>query len=171
MLEFLIFGGFWFWLIVSIDLLILIISAFNDAHGLTWIFGIILIFVLFVSGIISWSWVVANPLLFLVCVGIYIFVGIVWSIKEWYDYCLQEAKSNYRWVNTHVEDGSYAPEISQHWDDVTTWIVYFPIFMLAWVLTEPIKKIAKQFSFIYNFVSKKVSDKVRKDLQKNGTKN
>jgi hypothetical protein len=135
-----------------------------------WIFGIILTALLIVSGGISFAWLMANPMTALMWIAIYIGSGLLWSMKEWNDYVndrveyysnslvdMKDRNGKY----LHTEDGikhkiENATDISQHWDSVTTWIVYFPFYFLSWILTDPIKFIAKQFTFVYKAISNRI---------------
>jgi len=111
------------------------------------------------SGGIPFVWMFANPLTTLMWAGIYIFAGLIWSIKEWYSYVKETAQE---FSGGYYSDKSEEElleiikdrvDIKRHWDDITTWIVYFPYFVLAWALTDPIKKLAQQFSFVYEKIS------------------
>lgn len=160
MIEFLIFGGFWFWTIFSLISFVLIINViFSERLGWIWFFGFVM-FVLFVlSGGINFAWMLANPLITLMWAGIYIAAGLLWSIKEWYSFVKemsQEFKGGYYSHKSEKELLAIIKDrvdIRNHWNDVTTWIVYFPYFVLAWALTDPIKKLAQQFSFVYEKIS------------------
>lgn len=91
--------------------------------------------------------------------GIYILSGLIWSIKEWYSYVKETTKafsSEYDSDKSNtelIEMISDKVDVKDHWYNITTWIVYFPYFILAWALTDPIKKLAKQFTFVYEKIS------------------
>jgi hypothetical protein len=164
MIGFLIFGGFWFWTIFTIISFVLILNViFSDKLGWIWFSGIVMLVLFILSGGIPFAWMFANPLTTLMWAGIYIAAGLLWSIKEWYSYVVEKAKYYtsdssmlYRGTDTKedlIKELNRDVDIKRHWDDITTWIVYFPYFVLAWALTDPIKKLAQQFTFVYEKIS------------------
>ena len=162
MIGFLIFGGFWFWTIFTIISFVLILNViFSDRLGWIWFSGFVMFVLFILSGGINFAWMFANPLTTLMWAGIYIAIGLFWSIKEWYGFVIDS--STYYTSNPYMTKNETKEEllktlsadinIKNHWDDVVTWIVYFPYFVLAWALTDPIKKLAQQFTFVYEKIS------------------
>jgi len=123
----------------------------------------------------------ANPLTTLMWAGIYIFAGLIWSIKEWYSYVKDRAEyytkteslvKEFRFTEKEIKDNLIREtDITKHWDDITTWIVYFPYFVLAWALTDPIKLIAEQFAFVYKRIANSVTNKAINNIIKERTSN
>ena len=167
MIAFLLVGTFWFWAILGVLFIAEILYAVSDnIKGGTWFVGLLLIVLFVLSGAINFAWIAANPWTLLLYIGIYIAAGLVWSMKEWYSYVKAKVsrfgQSNYYSDKTEDEFKEYMElelRLEDYWVTITTWIVYFPFFMLAWVLTDPIKKIAEQFSVVYNKITSSLINK------------
>lgn len=160
-MEFLIFGGLWFWGIFGfISFLILMNLIFSGREETIWIFGFLLVLLFFFSGLLNFSWIAENPLLVLRNVGIYIGIGLVWSMKEWYSFVKEQIKFRLQDMDktfSKEQKKAYisrsAPYVSNNWTRIASWITYWPYHILSWALTDPIKKIAKRFRVVYSGIT------------------
>lgn len=181
MIEFLIFGGLWFWIFFGfISFLTILNLIFSSREETVWIYGILFAILFFISGGIDFSWIASNPLLVIRNIGIYLGIGILWSMKEWYSYVnirikelLNESKykSNFGSKNTNpsIEEQKEFIRINSprlNWSRITAWITYWPFYILSWILTDPIKKLAQQFRVIYNGITHMQVNKALKNLDK-----
>ena len=167
MIAFLLVGTVWFWMILALLIVGEILYAISDRiRAGTWFVGVLLTTLFVLSGAISFTWIAANPWMLLLYIAIYIGAGLLWSMKEWYSFVkakvVRYRQSDYYSNKTETEFRALMTselQLDRYWGNITTWIVYFPFFMLAWVLTDPIKKIAEQFSVIYNKITSSLVNK------------
>lgn len=91
-------------------------------------------------------------------------------MKEWYSYVKEHAEYHSKYANSYsgklmlsekeIRDNLMVDtDVTQHWNNITTWIVYFPYFVLAWTLTDPIKLIAEQFTFVYKKTANAITNR------------
>lgn len=168
MIEFLAFGTLWFFITAGILFLVLLISIFNDADRALWFTGLLLITFLFISGTWGVSWVLDNPLIVLRNIAMYIGIGLIWSIKEWYSYVQEKTKYFFTHHNLYDYDTATNKKktkeqmiallkdqlaLDHNWGIITQWITYYPFYMIAWMLKDPIKMIATKISFIYSGIT------------------
>lgn len=161
MLEFLLFGTLWFYIISGIIVIVAIGAIVNDNLGLNW-FSVLLFITLFIlSGIWSVDWILSNPIDTLIRVGIYLGIGLIWSMKEWYSFLFREAEE---YVEAGIKKDLIRDKLAlrNHWHRIVNWIIYFPLHMLAWVLRDPVKWLAQRFAFVYESISKHVMNKAIK---------
>ena len=171
MVTFLLVGTFWFWSILIFLFVFEIVYTIKDSDRGIWLIELLFTILFILSGAISFAWIAANPWMLLLYIAIYIGIGIVWSMKKWYSYVkriIQSYKlSEYYHKKTPDELNNILKlefRHDSHGKYITTWIVYFPFFILVWVLIEPIKKIAKLFSGVYNKITNLLVDKAIKNI-------
>lgn len=171
MIAFLLIGTFWFWSILTFLFVLEIVYTIKDSGRGIWLVGLLFTVLFILSGAISFAWIALNPLTLLLYIAIYIGIGLLWSMKEWYSFVKSMVHgynlSGYYQKKTTDEMNDILKEelrLDLHWKSITTWIVYFPFFMLAWVLTEPIKKIAKLFSAVYNKITNLLVNKAIQNI-------
>lgn len=161
MLEFLLFGTLWFYIFSGLIVIMAIGAIINDNIAWNW-FSVLLFIALFVlSGVWSIDWILNNPVDTLIRVGIYLGIGLLWSMKEWYSYLFRRAEE---YVELGIKKDIIMDRLAlkNNWTRIVNWIVYFPLHMIAWVLRDPVKWLAQRFSFVYESISKHVINKAFK---------
>ena len=180
----LIFGTVWFWilLVVSAGLIIWFLeSALDETEdyggGLFSTLTIAAVFALYYffgsreDVQAFFIYIKDNPGFALARVGIYIGIGLVWSIFKWYfflqnkkEYLLKKFEENKseRWSPISERD---IPKAANNKNRIITWMSYWPLSAFWTLINEPVKKL---FKFIYSKIEslyEKMSDSTFSDLK------
>jgi len=149
MMQFLLFGTFWFWALIVISIIVVIRLAEtfeeidDDTHeywaGLTVLLTIVLIVIFgnweYFKKIILF--IRDNPFVIVGYVLIYIVIGIAWSFLKWYGYLRKNRESNrlYFEIRIKAEESteSLIPKFSNNISRIVSWTMYWP-FSALWTI-------------------------------------
>lgn len=101
--------------------------------------------------------------LLLIWAALWMVAGVLWSMKEWYDYLVErrdelkerfdslsekekQNETNKTWVSYFTY---YKPTAADNKQQIVTWMTLWPLFFAGWVLTWP----RRMFVWIYNKLS------------------
>lgn len=172
MMQFLLFGTFWFWFIIVICVAIVIrlAEAFEEHPESGWAGFTILITLVLLSIFGNWEFfkkillfVKDNPFTIFGCILIYIIIGIVWSFFKWYNY-LRKIRDE---IKDKRERGSSPtstpiPKFDEEKALIISWMTYWPFSMLWTLMHNLIRD-------VFNFISDQLKgayEKVIKNLFK-----
>lgn len=165
-MEFLMFGTFWFWLLLTIAAGVIIFAVEAKDDG-----GIGATIALAVTvGLLFWlgprqeikdffSFVVHNPLVVLLFFSIYVVAGTVWSVVKWWIYLKEEA--------TRVKNGGYyygRPKAKDEKARILGWMFYWPFSGLWTLINNPVKR---AFKAMFNYLEEtydRMSARIFKDF-------
>jgi hypothetical protein len=160
------FGTLWFWIafVVASGLIIFFLESaleeLNEDDGGGWKSTLTIIgFV----GLYWWlgdsadllsilQYIKTNTVGFLTWIGVYILIGLVWSVVKWYFFLLNARdKAVERQKDGRILENYELPTAAKNKARIITWMSYFPFSMLWTVINEPFKRL---YNFLYGrFVS------------------
>lgn len=174
-MAFLLFGTVWFWCLtlLTAGLIIYFLEGAwidnDDIGGGLWS-TILIIVVLTLYYFFGSKEDVKNLFIYLrdnpgssiAFIGIYLVIGVVWSIFKWYFFLLNKRdkvlKRNDFWE-------SDIPKAKDHKAKIISWMSYWPFSAFWTLLNDPIKR---TFKFIYSKIEKvyeKMTEKVFADIR------
>lgn len=128
MWELFLFGSFWFWALVALEIIVLFLSIENEKGILATIslimFGCIL---QFMGDIDFFQFACDRPLSLAAILASYFVIGSVWGVAKWWIYCLgrleqyNELKAEFLEENGFDSSVKTVPkELRSRWNDVVT---------------------------------------------------
>jgi len=162
-MEIFVIGTIWFWVLVAIAsglIIYFLETALNDEYHdtgggapSTLIIGIVIALYYFLGSKQDvkdfFFYLKDHPWLSLGRIGIYISIGIIWSVFKWF-FFLQNKKEYFK---KKMETSSWKfnesdiPQAKRNKARIISWMSYWPFSMLWTTINEPVKK---TFRFIYS---------------------
>lgn len=130
MLEYFVFGTFWFWAICGLDFLALMIFVNQDkgfASFASLIVGIV--FLNWIGQIPVFPFMFQNPKIFFMYILGYIIIGVFWSFIKYYFHLLKLREEYNRYKESNREWRK--PSFKDTAEDITMWMSFWP-FSLLW---------------------------------------
>jgi hypothetical protein len=161
MLTFLTFGTIWYWLLLSLAVIVGILCVEAAENGLAATITLIIATVL-LGNLTSFREILHEPSRLFTALAIYFGAGIVWAFIKWYFFVKKqyyrylEAKRTY--VSTSVSN--YHPQVSQHKGDITRWMTYWPLSMLGSMFNDVVRKTWTHIFYAFRNLFQKISDRV-----------
>jgi hypothetical protein len=179
--EFIVIGGWIFWLgVFSTSLMII---SFSENEKPAWPFIPILGFLIILavaSPFSPFTWVVAHPLETLLGFLSYLILGAIWTIVKWYSFSIRAMeiyqKHRNKWLSDRNIDvfinsmhgvdlktyisrnvsydrfgGTMPPEPGRNINRIFTWMLYWPWSLLWTFLNDPLVR-------IFNFAFRRIED-------------
>ena len=173
MFDFLIFGTFWFWIIIFTQLIIIFSLFILDKKFFSTIFTILLLYSLHISGLKIIDYIIHHPFTTLIIGCSYFILGGINSILEWflfmknlrvrYDETRKKFGENHnielsgpipdefkdKWRNfrlTYWQYNESKPLPSNHKSEIYGWIIFWPFSIIWRIIHDPITRILK---FVY----------------------
>jgi len=192
-MEFFIFGTVWFWLLLTGAAFLIIWfleSALNNSRdngggifSTITIIGAVAIYYFLGSKddvLNFFIFIKDHPLMSITRVGIYIGIGLVWSIFKWYFFL--KNKMEYltaKFETEHTPNWSAVsyndfPKAKNNKSRIISWMSYWPFSALWTLINEPVKKtfrfIYSKVESIYEKMAEKIFEDLKKKIQTNNTK-
>lgn len=123
--EFFIVGGFWFWALISLAVVLLWAAMDHDSGRFATIVALAVAGVLALFGNFNvFKWLCHNPLTALIGVATYFFLGSCWAFARWWYFC-HDVRSSYnemkgKFMAAHNLKGDTIPD-----DAKSDWKNYF----------------------------------------------
>jgi hypothetical protein len=165
MLTFLAFGTLWYWLFLSVAVLIGIICVEATESGGGATVTLIISLVLF-GNIRDYRALLQDPSRLIVFLAIYFAAGIGWSLLKWY-FFVRKSLNDYldktRTGDMYFKPSSVAawqPQASQHKGDIIRWMSYWPLSIVGTMFTDVISKLWNHIFYAFRNLFQKISDHV-----------
>lgn len=172
MMELLVVGTLWFWIVVSIAAIFIIYSLDTEDWGgtgatvtliitsvLIWIFGGDTMSNIF-------SYISDNPMRILGFLGIYALAGVAWSFVKWYFYLLGTKERLLKDGNEDIRQYDI-PTASDNKGRLIAWMTYWPFSAVWTIINDPIKRFFKFLFGRLENVFQKMSDRMFADVKIN----
>jgi hypothetical protein len=172
----LLFGTVWFWIFCAVIIIaVTAIIEYDDEES----HGTYAAVVLIIGGFLFWllgketfmnvlTYIRDNPWTILQYVGVYIFMGIIWSFWKWYiflkNYRDHFNKNNQKYPDSYPLKDFKIPTYNEHFYRIVSWMMYWP-FSALWTLTH--KLIRDIFTFISDQLKlayEKIAGRMFKDI-------
>ena len=157
-------GTLWFWLLVTLAVILIFVSIESDKPNLRpnliVITTIALIYFLGSGDALRnlFSNVISNPSMIIVFVIAYTLVGLLWSFFKWYTFLL-DWKSRNKGRTFEKYD---LPSPTKHKSMLVSSMIYWPFSVIWYAINKPVRRF---FNWIYNeFVG--VYDRIQKSVLK-----
>lgn len=176
----LLFGTIWFWIliIVSVGLIVwflekALLDEYDDTGGgvkaTLVIIAATTLYFFFGSKehvIDAFNYVKDNPEQILLWFGLYLVVGVIWSVVKWF-FFLHDKKIYYKErKKSGYSDSFVLPTAAQNKYRILSWMYYWPFSTIWTIINQPIKR---AFKFIYAKIEStfdKISASVFSDMIK-----
>ena len=180
-MEILVFGTLWFWLTAAVAAILIIVflelaltgrnSEYTDNGGGTWSTIVVIAFIMayyFLGSkqdvIDIGNYIKDNPWKILGWMGMYLGVGLVWSLFKWYFFLVKRKERLLSYSTKKKLSKDDIPKAADNKSRIITWMTYWPFSAFWTMIDEPVKKF---FRFVYSKTEKifqKMSDLVYKDV-------
>ena len=181
-MGFLIFGTLWFWLLtIGASILIIYImeealsNEYKDGGGgmlstLTLVACVILYYFFGSKEDVQnvFIFIKDHPILTLLRIVAYMFIGIIWSIFKWYFFLQNKKESLMKRIETEgngIRDYDI-PKARRNKSRIISWMSYWPFSAFWTLINEPVKKMFKQIYSKIEKIYEKMSDKIFADIKK-----
>lgn len=96
MFTFLAFGTLWFWLFIGAFIVFEIILADTERYQAATFIFVLFSFFVFAGNFGAFQFLIANPIMLLLCILGYFGLGVIWSLYKWREFakeCLIDSKT------------------------------------------------------------------------------
>lgn len=162
----LVFGSFWFWVLLSLFTLFMIIAA-EKASGLWSTITVVgTVSLLYFFGNKSnltelFLYTMGHPLRLFIAIALYFLAGTIWSVVKWYFFLIN--RRDYYLENGF---GLKVPQVKDFKSDILVWMTYWPFSAFWTVIDNPVRWI---FNHIFGRIRggmQKMADKVFESAMK-----
>lgn len=172
MTNFLMFGGWLFWTILALYIIISVLIIENDGYprlGATVLTTLVAVFLLYrtanagsntlVNSLPGLGWLIAA----------YIGLGVIWSLIKWSlyvkfrfnqyleqitippNYVKESPEKEADWLKEMKE--RYKPVVNYNTERLATWILFWPFSTLRWICADAIFYLVGRLGVVYNAIS------------------
>jgi len=185
-----VFGTFWFWALSIIFLITAIVFTEQESGiGALITLAIYAFYIQLLAKVNFVGWILEQPLNFLIAIGSYLIIGLVWSCVKWWllvSYIAEIQKDKWAtFLKNHnlSKDTKTLPQnLYKDWENkkksfekplfrhnknkITLWVTYWPLSMVYSLIRDFLVKITRQIVIHFQGVYEKITSNAFKDLDK-----
>jgi hypothetical protein len=159
-MHFLLFGSFWFWVVIGAAVsLMMTATEKGSGLGATVTFVVTVVILYFFGNQSSlgalFAYGIDHPWSVLSVILAYFILGTCWAIMKWYFFLIDARDKVQEKRPTYV----HIPDVTEHKGKIMLWMFYWPFSSIWTMIDHPVKKV---FQFIYN----RIKDRMQKMTNK-----